>query len=62
MLSRPRDMAADAGNQLMTLAIAVVGFEHPAVVDVDAAAPLREGRGHVRHGAAELLSSVLKDR
>ena len=55
-------MAANAGNQLMNLAIAAVGFEHPAVVDVDAAAPLREGRGHVRHGAAELLSSVLEDR
>ena len=40
MLSRPRDMAVDAGNQLMNLAIAAVGYEHPAVVDVDDAAPL----------------------
>ena len=55
-------MAANAGNQLMNLAIAAVGFEHPAVVDVDAAAPLREGRGHVGHGAAKLLSLVLEDR
>jgi len=62
MLSRPRDMAAHAGNQLMNLAIVAVGFEHPTVVDVDAAAPLREGRGHVGHGAAKLLSLVLEDR
>ena len=55
-------MAADARNQLMNLAIAAVGFEHPTVVDVDAAAPLREGRGHVGHGAAKLLSLVLEDR
>jgi len=62
MLSRLRDMVVDARNQLMNMAIAAVGFEHPTVVDVDAAAPLREGRGHVGHGAAKLLSLVLEDR
>ena len=29
-------------------------LDHPAAVDVDAAALFREGRGHVGHGAAEV--------
>ena len=35
-------------------------LDHPATVDVDAAALFREGRGHVGHGAAEVTHCVDK--
>ena len=35
-------------------------LDHPAAVDVDAAALFREGRGHVGHGAAEVTHCVDK--
>ena len=33
-------------------------LDHPAAVDVDAAALFREGHGHVGHGAAEVTHCV----